>query len=158
MIYKHSRLRSALPVVKLHRIPPKHVTIYAKVEAFNPLSSVKDRLAFAIIDDAERRRHLEARPDRRRRRRRATPASRSRWCARRAIRSLRRWSDAFSVERRKIMRALGAKVILTPAAGRGTGMVRLAAALAGSTAGFSRANSRIRPTRLTTGRRQAPRS
>src|ERR687891_539770 len=42
------------PVVKLHRIPPKHVTIYVKIEAFNPLSSVKDRLAFAIIDDAER--------------------------------------------------------------------------------------------------------
>src|SRR5215467_1392083 len=43
------------PVVKLHRIPPKHVTIYAKIEAFNPLHSVKDRLALAIIDDAERR-------------------------------------------------------------------------------------------------------
>src|SRR5690606_2988307 len=43
------------PVVKLHRIPPKHTTIYVKIEAFNPMASVKDRLAIAIIEDAERR-------------------------------------------------------------------------------------------------------
>ena len=43
------------PVVKLHRVAPKHVTMYVKIEAFNPLHSVKDRLAFAIIDDAEKR-------------------------------------------------------------------------------------------------------
>ena len=81
------------PVVKLHRIAPKHVTIYVKIEAFNPLSSVKDRLAFAIIDDAERRGAVQARAKPSSRRRRATPASRSRWYARRgAIRSSRRWS------------------------------------------------------------------
>ena len=81
------------PVVKLHRIPPKHVTIYVKIEAFNPLSSVKDRLAFAIIDDAERRGMSEAGPDRRRSDvRQHGHRARDGVRGARAIRSSRRWS------------------------------------------------------------------
>jgi cysteine synthase A len=118
------------PVVKLHRIPPKHVTIYAKVEAFNPLSSVKDRLAFAIIDDAERRGTLKPGQTVVEATSGNTGIALAMVCAARGYPFVATMVETFSVERRKIMRALGAKVILTPAAERGTGMVRLAAALA----------------------------
>ena len=119
------------PVVKLNRIAPDNVTIYAKIEAFNPLGSVKDRLALAIILACGKTRSAQTRADSRR-----SYFGQHRHCARhglappRAIRLSRQWWETFSVERRKIMRALGAKVILTPAAERGTGMVRLAAELA----------------------------
>jgi cysteine synthase len=118
------------PVVKLHRIAPKHVTIYVKIEAFNPLGSVKDRLALAIIDDAERRglikpgqTVIEATSGN-------TGIALAMVCAAKGYPFVATMVETFSVERRKIMRALGARVILTPAAERGTGMVRLAAALA----------------------------
>ncbi len=116
------------PVVRLHRIAPKHVTMYVKVEAFNPLRLGQGPTR---ARDHQRCRETAARSSPAKpssRRPRATPASRSRWSARpKAIRSSPRWPRRFSIERRKIMRALGAKVILTPAAGRGTGMVELAA-------------------------------
>ena len=118
------------PVVKLHRIPPKHVTIYVKIEAFNPLSSVKDRLAFAIIDDAERRGTLKPGQTVVEATSGNTGIALAMVCAARGYPFVATMVETFSVERRKIMRALGAKVILTPAAERGTGMVRLAAALA----------------------------
>jgi cysteine synthase A len=118
------------PVVKLHRIPPKHVTIYVKIEAFNPLHSVKDRLALAIIDDAERsgtikpgQTVIEATSGN-------TGIALAMVCAAKGYPFVATMVETFSVERRKIMRALGAKVILTPAAERGTGMVRLAENLA----------------------------
>ncbi len=117
------------PVVKLNRIAPKNVTMYVKVEAFNPLGSVKDRLALAIIRDAEDRGVLspgqtvvEATSGN-------TGIALSMVCAARGYPFVATMVETFSVERRKIMRALGAKVILTPAAERGTGMVRLAEAL-----------------------------
>src|SRR5512139_2105549 len=118
------------PVVKLHRIPPKHVTIYVKVEAFNPLSSVKDRLAFAIIDDAERKGLLKKGQTVVEATSGNTGIALAMVCAAKGYPFVATMVETFSVERRKIMRALGAKVILTPAAERGTGMVRLAAALA----------------------------
>jgi len=118
------------PVVKLNRIAPEHVTIYVKMEAFNPLGSVKDRLALAIIRDAEDRGVLapgqtvvEATSGN-------TGIALAMVCAARGYPFVATMVETFSIERRKIMRALGARVILTPAAERGTGMVRLAAALA----------------------------
>ena len=95
------------------------------------LASVKDRLAYAIINDAEQKGHVEAGSDRSSRRHRVIPASRSRWSVRpRATPFVATMADSFSVERRQIMRGLGAKVILTPAAERGSGMVRKAEELA----------------------------
>jgi cysteine synthase A len=118
------------PVVKLHRIGPQHATVYVKIEAFNPAGSVKDRLALAIIEDAERRGQLspgqtvvEATSGN-------TGIALAMVCAAKGYKFVATMAESFSVERRKIMRALGAKVILTPAAERGTGMVKLAAELA----------------------------
>ena len=118
------------PVVRLHRIAPAHVTLYAKVEAFNPGGSVKDRLALAIILDAERRGVLspgqtvvEATSGN-------TGIALAMVCAARGYPFVAVMTETFSVERRKLMRAYGAKVILTPAAERGSGMVRRAAELA----------------------------
>ncbi|MBT8077682.1 MAG: cysteine synthase A [Gammaproteobacteria bacterium] len=118
------------PVVRLHRIPPKNVTIYAKIESFNPMASVKDRLAFAIVTDAENRGLLrpgqtvvEATSGN-------TGLALAMVCAARGYSFVATMADSFSLERRKIMRMLGAKVILTPAAERGTGMVRKAEELA----------------------------
>ena len=101
-----------------------------KIEAFNPLASVKDRLAFAIIDDAERRGTLKPGQTVVEATSGNTGIALAMVCAAKGYPFVATMVETFSVERRKIMRALGAKVILTPAAERGTGMVRLAAALA----------------------------
>jgi cysteine synthase A len=118
------------PVVRLNRIAPEHVDMFVKIEAFNPLGSVKDRLAFAIIDDAERRGTItpgqtvvEATSGN-------TGIALAMVCAAKGYPFVATMVETFSVERRTIMRALGAKVILTPAAERGTGMVRRAEELA----------------------------
>src|SRR6266513_3422028 len=118
------------PVVKLHRIPPKHVTIYVKIEAFNPLSSVKDRLALAIVDDAERRGTIKPGQTVIEATSGNTGIALAMVCAAKGYPFVATMAESFSVERRKIMRLMGAKVILTPAAERGTGMVRKAAELA----------------------------
>ncbi len=118
------------PVVKLHRVAPPHVDMYVKIESFNPMASVKDRLAFAIINDAEQRGELtpgqtvvEATSGN-------TGIALAMVCAARGYPFVATMAESFSVERRKIMRGLGAKVILTPAAERGSGMVRKAEELA----------------------------
>ncbi len=118
------------PVVRLNRIGPGHTTIYVKIEAFNPMASVKDRLAFAIIDDAERRGLLrpgqtvvEATSGN-------TGIALAMVCAARGYPFVATMVETFSIERRRLMKALGAKVILTPAAERGSGMVRRAEELA----------------------------
>ncbi len=118
------------PVVRLHRIAPAHVTLYAKVESFNPGGSVKDRLALAIVLDAERRGLLnpgdtivEATSGN-------TGVALAMVAAARGYRFVATMVETFSIERRKLMRAYGAKVILTPAAERGSGMVRRAKELA----------------------------
>jgi len=112
------------PVVRLHRIPPKHVQVYVKVETFNPASSVKDRLALAIILDAEQRGALKPGQTVVEATSGNTGIALAMVCAARGYPFVAVMSETFSVERRKLMRAFGAKVILTPAADRATGMVR----------------------------------
>jgi cysteine synthase len=118
------------PVVRLHRTGPAHVEIYVKVESFNPAASVKDRLAWAIIKDARDSGALapgqtvvEATSGN-------TGIALAMVCAATGHPFVATMAETFSIERRKIMRALGARVILTPAAERGTGMVRRAEELA----------------------------
>ena len=118
------------PVVRLHRMGPDHVDLYVKVESFNPMASVKDRLAFAIVNDAEQKGTLlpgqtvvEATSGN-------TGIALAMVCAAKGHPFVATMADSFSVERRQVMRGLGAKVILTPAAERGTGMVRKAEELA----------------------------
>ncbi len=118
------------PVVRLHRIAPKDVTIYVKVEAFNPLGSVKDRLAHAIIKDAEDRGAIKPGQTVVEATSGNTGIALAMVCAAKGYPFVATMAESFSIERRKIMRALGAKVLLTPAAGRGTRMVELAAELA----------------------------
>jgi cysteine synthase A len=114
------------PVVRINRLAPKGVEMYVKVEAFNPMSSVKDRLALGIILDAEARGVLkpgqmvvEATSGN-------TGIALAMVCAARGYPFVAIMADSFSIERRKLMRALGAKVILTPAAERATGMLKKA--------------------------------
>ena len=118
------------PIVRINRLAPPGIEMYAKLEAFNPMSSVKDRLALGIILDAEARGELkpgqmvvEATSGN-------TGIALAMVCAARGYPFVAFMSDTFSIERRKLMRALGAKVILTPAAERGTGMVKRAAEFA----------------------------
>ncbi|MEM9207872.1 MAG: cysteine synthase A [Pseudomonadota bacterium] len=118
------------PIVKLQRMAPEHVTMYVKVEAFNPIGSVKDRLAFAIIDDAEKSGALKPGQTVVEATSGNTGIALAMVCAARGYPFVATMVETFSVERRKIMRALGAKVILTPAAERGSGMVRRAEELA----------------------------
>ncbi len=114
------------PVVRLNRIAPKHVEMYVKVEAFNPGGSVKDRLALAIITDAERRGTLKPGQTVVEATSGNTGIALAMVCAARGYPFVATMVETFSIERRKIMRAFGAKVILTPAAERGSGMVRRA--------------------------------
>ncbi|MEO1037869.1 MAG: pyridoxal-phosphate dependent enzyme, partial [Pseudomonadota bacterium] len=114
------------PIVRLHRVPPDHVTLYVKVESFNPMASVKDRLAYAIILDAEKRGVLKPGQTVVEATSGNTGIALAMVCAARGYPFVATMAESFSVERRKIMRGLGAKVILTPAAERGTGMVRKA--------------------------------
>jgi cysteine synthase len=118
------------PVVRLNRIGPEHTTIYVKIESFNPMGSVKDRLAFAIIDDAEKRGLLKPGQTVVEATSGNTGIALAMVCAARGYPFVATMVETFSVERRRVMKALGAKVILTPAAERGTGMVRRAEALA----------------------------
>lgn len=119
------------PIVKLHRLAPKGVDIYVKVEAFNPGGSVKDRLALAIILDAEKRGTLKPGQTVVEATSGNTGVGLAMVCAARGYPFVAVMSDSFSIERRKLIRAYGGKVVLTPAAERGTGMVKKAAELAG---------------------------
>ena len=118
------------PIVKIQRLAPQNVTMYVKCEFFNPGSSVKDRLAIAIIEDAERRGTLEPGQTVVEATSGNTGIALAMVCAAKGYPFVAVMVETFSVERRKIMRMLGAKVILTPAAGRGTGMVKKAEELA----------------------------
>ena len=118
------------PIVRINRMAPEHVTMYVKVEAFNPMASVKDRLAYAIILDAERRGALEPGQTVVEATSGNTGVALAMVCAARGYPFVAVMAESFSIERRKIMRGLGAKVILTPAEKRGTGMVEKAKALA----------------------------
>ena len=118
------------PIVRIQRLAPEHVTMYVKCEFFNPLSSVKDRLAIAIIEDAERRGTLKPGQTVVEATSGNTGIALAMVCAAKGYPFVATMAESFSIERRKIMRMLGAKVILTPAAERGQGMVRKAAELA----------------------------
>ncbi len=131
MIY-HSILDTIgrTPVVRLNRLAPAGVTVYVKVESFNPGGSVKDRLALAVILDAEARGQLKPGDTVIEATSGNTGIALAMVCAARGYKFVAVMTETFSVERRKLMRAYGAKVLLTPAAERGTGMVLKAEALA----------------------------
>jgi cysteine synthase A len=118
------------PIVRVNRLAPGHVKMYVKCEFFNPLSSVKDRLAIAIIEDAERSGALQPGQTVVEATSGNTGIALAMVCAAKGYPFVAVMVETFSIERRKIMRMLGAKVILTPAAERGSGMVRKAEELA----------------------------
>jgi cysteine synthase A len=118
------------PIVRLQRLAPKNVVMYVKCEFFNPASSVKDRLAIAIIEDAEKSGKLKPGQTVVEATSGNTGIALAMVCAAKSYPFVAVMAESFSIERRKIMRLLGAKVILTPAAERGTGMVKKAEELA----------------------------
>jgi cysteine synthase A len=118
------------PIVRINRLAPAHVTMYVKCEAFNPMSSVKDRLAIAMIEDAERRGTLKPGTTVIEPTSGNTGIALAMVCAAKGYPFVAVMSDSFSIERRKLIRAFGGRVILTPAAERGTGMVKKAEELA----------------------------
>jgi cysteine synthase len=118
------------PVVKIGKLAPPNVNIYVKVEAFNPLGSVKDRLALGIIEDAERSGALKPGQTVAEATSGNTGIGLAMVCAAKGYPLVVTMAESFSVERRRLMRFLGAKVILTPAPEGGTGMVRKINALA----------------------------
>jgi len=118
------------PIVRLNNIGPKHVQLYAKLEAFNPMGSIKDRLALGVIEAAEQSGTLrpgqtviEATSGN-------TGIGLAMVCAQKGYPLVIVMAENFSVERRKLMRFLGAKVVLTPASEKGTGMITKAHELA----------------------------
>lgn len=118
------------PVVRINRLAPKHVDFYVKAEFFNPLSSVKDRLAIGIIEDAEQRGDLKPGQTVVEATSGNTGIALAMVCAAKGYPFVAVMAETFSIERRKLMRALGAKLILTPKEERGSGMVRKAKELA----------------------------
>ena len=118
------------PIVRINRLAPPDVTMYVKVESFNPGGSVKDRLALGIIEDAERRGVLKPGQTVVEATSGNTGVALAMVCAAKGYPFVAVMVETFSVERRQIMRAYGAKVVLTPAAERATGMVKKAAELA----------------------------
>lgn len=118
------------PLVKLQKLAPPGVNVYVKIEAFNPMGSVKDRMALAIIEHAERTGELrpgqtviEATSGN-------TGIGLAMVCAQKGYPLVVTMAESFSIERRKLLRFLGAKVVLTPAAEKGTGMLAKAIELA----------------------------
>jgi cysteine synthase A len=118
------------PIIKINNLAPDHVSMYVKVESFNPMSSVKDRLAHAIIADAEAKQLLQPGQTVIEATSGNTGIALAMVCAAKGYPFVAVMAETFSIERRKLIRALGGKVVLTPAAERGTGMVRIAEELA----------------------------
>ena len=118
------------PSVRLNRIAPSHVTMYVKVESFNPLASVKDRLALNIIEAAEREGRLQPGQTVVEATSGNTGIGLAMVCAAKGYPLVITMVETFSVERRRLMRMLGAKVVLTPKEEKGTGMVQKARQLA----------------------------
>ena len=114
------------PVVRINRLAPPDVNLYVKCEAFNPLGSVKDRLALGVIEAAERSGDLKPGQTVVEATSGNTGIGLAMVCAQRGYPLVITMAETFSVERRKLMRFLGARVVLTPAAERGMGMVRKA--------------------------------
>src|SRR4029077_19316986 len=112
------------PIVRLNRTGPHPVEIYVKIESFTPMASVKDRLAWGIIEDAKRKGTLKPGQTVVEATSGNTGIALAMVCAALGHPFVATMAESFSIERRKLMRVLGAKVILTPAAERGSGMVR----------------------------------
>ncbi|KAJ3264326.1 hypothetical protein HDU77_008758 [Chytriomyces hyalinus] len=124
------------PIVQINRLAPPGINMYVKMEAMNPMSSVKDRLALAVIEDAERRGVLkpgmtviEATSGN-------TGIALAMVCAAKGYPFVATMVETFSVERRRLMKFLGAKVVLTPKEQKGTGMVKKAEELAAKNGWF----------------------
>src|SRR5882672_7729891 len=111
------------PIVRINKLGPKGVNLYVKIEAFNPLGSVKDRLALGVIEAAEKDGSLKPGQTVIEATSGNTGIGLAMVCAAKGYPLVVTMAESFSVERRKLMRFLGAKVILTPAALRATGMV-----------------------------------
>jgi cysteine synthase len=118
------------PVVRINKLGPPGINLFVKVEAFNPLGSVKDRLALGVIEDAEKTGKLKPGQTVVEATSGNTGIGLAMVCAAKGYPLVVTMAETFSVERRKLMRFLGAKVVITPAAGRGTGMVAKAFELA----------------------------
>lgn len=118
------------PIVRINKLGPAGINLYVKVEAFNPLGSVKDRLALAVIEDAERTGKLKPGQTVIEASSGNTGIGLAMVCAQKGYPLVVTMAESFSIERRKLMRFLGAKVVLTPAAARGTGMLAKATELA----------------------------
>src|SRR5437762_4991581 len=118
------------PVVRINKLAPDHVKLYVKIEAFNPLGSVKDRLALGVIEAAEKSGELKPGQTVIEATSGNTGIGLAMVCAAKGYPFVCTMAEPFSVERRRLMRFLGAKVIITPAAGRGFGMVAKAVELA----------------------------
>jgi len=131
MIYKNIlETIGRTPVIRINRLAPEGIEMYAKVEAFNPMSSVKDRLALGIILDAEQKGLLKPGQTVIEATSGNTGIALAMVCAVRGYPFVSVMAESFSIERRRLMRFLGARVVLTPAAERATGMVRATEALA----------------------------
>src|SRR6476646_10262760 len=124
------------PVVRVNKLAPAGVNLFVKVEAFNPMGSVKDRLALGVIEDAERSGKLRPGQTVIDATSGNTGIGLAMVCARKGYPLVVTMAENFSVERRKLMRFLGAKVVLTPAAEKGSGMLAKAVALAETQARF----------------------
>jgi cysteine synthase A len=118
------------PVVRIGKLAPPDMKLFVKIEAFNPLGSVKDRLALGVIEEAERSGVLEPGQTVIEATSGNTGIGLAMVCAQKGYPLVVTMAESFSVERRKLMRFLGAKVVLTPAAEKGTGMVNKAIELA----------------------------
>jgi cysteine synthase len=118
------------PVVKINRLAPAHVNLYAKIEAFNPLGSVKDRLALGVIEAAEKSGALKPGQTVIEATSGNTGIGLAMVCAAKGYPLVVVMAESFSIERRRLMRFLGAKVVLTPAALRATGMLNKTVELA----------------------------
>src|SRR5436305_9275616 len=111
------------PVVRINRLAPDHVNLYAKIEAFNPLGSVKDRLALGVIEAAEKSGELKPGQTVIEATSGNTGIGLAMVCAAKGYPLVVTMAETFSVERRRLMRFLGAKVVVTPAADRAVGMI-----------------------------------
>src|ERR1035441_7066253 len=118
------------PVVRINKLAPPDVNLYVKVEAFNPLGSVKDRLALGVIEDAERTGQLKPGQTVIEATSGNTGIGLAMVCAQKGYPLVVTMAETFSIERRRLMRFLGAKVILTPASARAVGMVNKTVELA----------------------------
>jgi cysteine synthase A len=118
------------PIVRINKLAPDNVNVYAKIESFNPMGSVKDRLALGIIEDAEKKGTLKPGQTVVEATSGNTGIGLAMVCAAKGYPFVCVMAESFSIERRKIMRFLGAKVVLTPAAQKGTGMISKARELA----------------------------